>query len=359
MTQKILYFLISLAAGISFCEEDDFTDLNSFHALEQSIDFGLPFRNEKEEVINYIFVTDEDIPGLGTIQKSIQCLSEKIAEEVPNSIVSPLGLTTKELSFLDQLAYGHFVLDKTLSEICASEALEAAMVHSSFILDGFYNRFFENIKKSDRTIIIINAHGEGFPYKAGEFQVGDSNFIRMKNIEFVLMTCEAGNLELSKDTKSKIFGTGSKGNISSGLTLRAFLTDLNLESVAAPTSSLEFYESYRNLYYQLPLMTMVYHASQEPIAGEWTLRDFMAYYIDSIPAKIIGKIMQFDPLPMSSIPWYADKGSNIYYGQKSAPWWIVNPDTGSQFTKLLNDLTSGTFGGMFLRVALPVWILLR
>lgn len=286
----------------------------------------------ESDVIHYLFIIDNNIPNLIYEKQLIEELIAKINRTIPNVIVSPTGLTTSDLVNLDRFANTHFNFKKSLSDMdhkyCSLKTLKNASEMDHMICEQYQklSPVLANIIKSNRTVIIIDAHGGHYPYNVGYFSPESSHLVTRRNVEFVILSCSTGNIQLSKKIKSPMTGASRADTVNSGLLTRALLEYLNIESVKVPRSAFDFYEHLKKIQNQLLQLTLFSLLIQsEYIEGELTPREYLSYYIDSCLAKIIGRFNDLDLIPASNLgPWYADEIDEVYAGSKNTPWYLIS-----------------------------------
>ena len=188
------------------------------------------------------------------------------------------------------------------------------------------------MKRASRNIVFIAAHGGGHPYRAGALKIESSNLINEEGIELILLTCSSGNLDLSKTPNIKAFGIGAKNTFSSGAHIQNFIEYLNIETLPAPTSAVEFYETYKTFHGQTPTLLSVILAFCGWYLPEYlresfthnTLEALENYYINSIVAQKLEELTYW--IPTLSMPWFADLEEEDYRGTKEAPWWELSSE---------------------------------
>lgn len=321
------------------------TSLNSVDLIDSDT-----AHDEENEIIHYVFVMDDNLGILNSATTDVQKrqlikFSEKIKSENPYALISVIRntdvLDTHDmfLQEMNALNYENQKLDieAEINERKKAFAEELSEKEKEYIEEkiNWLNtklatiELQKKIEHASRTIIFIMAHGGGHRYRAGDFKVERSNLAKRKGIEFILLTCMAGNLDLSNTPNIKVFGTGSEHTLSSGIHLTAFLGYLNTNAISPPTSALEFYEAYETSYNQTPVMIPFIMYFIECIPPSYVSETIVqnaynalaTYYIDSFPAKIFETLTAWTPSP--SNPWFSDPEKQDYRGTKENAWWSL------------------------------------
>jgi len=345
--------------------------------------------NEENEIIHYVFVMDNNMgkkysetPAYE--KKRLIEFSEKVESENPNALITIIkrtqALHENDTNLADINSYdsNH---EKQRLEALLDEAKEEYTKEPSRLkkqniewkkasLETWLSsiELHDKIERASRTIIFIIAHGEGHPYWAGNFEVASSNLAKTEGIEFVLLTCMAGNLDLSNTPNIKVFGTGSKHTLTQTNHISGFLEYLNSNTLSPPTSALEFYEAYKTFYNQTPTLIIAVVNVPFEYVRETIIHNIFnalaAYYFNSIPAKTFEALTAW--MPSCSTPWFSDPEKQDYRGTKESPWWLL---VDSEEYEFLNNtlptivisssyIAQYAIAGYALRVAL-IQVLLR
>ena len=326
--KKILsYITFVLLSAVNFCQANESLNELPVDTMVPGSAHSEALTNHQEaEIIHYMFVIDNNLGLIGmstplSVIQNIDAIREKIKKEQPDAVISSLRHGTYEMNAIDELM-----------------GIWQSRPNESMSERDYYEEFLNvltNIQKSTRTIIFINAHGGGFPYQAGSFKTASSHLIAMKNIEFVFLACTSGNLQLTEDTKSKIFGIGPRNHLSSAVHISNFLKFLSVGEAPVPTSALGFYKYYLKTYNQTPVLLVLASIIPDilPMESEIMLSKlddvyhaWFNIYIDSVPAKIFEQLTTLIEIPYPTKPWYVDASTGVHYGQKDGYWWTLESE---------------------------------
>ena len=325
--------------------------------------------NGDNEIIHYAFVIDDNL-GIfysktsDTMKRALGRFIEKIKSENPSALISIIentGVLNTQDTHLRAIDYSDY-LDLDYEKQKAEAQLDEIEKASAEELDEKTKQsiktkkakketwlaaieLHKKIEHDSPTIVYIMAHGGGYPYHAGDFSIESSNLAERNNIEFVLLTCMAGNLDLSNTPNIKAFGTGSEHMLSNGIHLTGFLDYLNTKAIPPPTSALEFYEAYETYYNQTPtiiaitadLIKYLLPIDLSEATTQKTYDALATYYINSAPAKAFEALTAW--IPCQSSPWFSDLEKQDHRGTKESPWWLL---IDSQEYGYLNNILPGT-----------------